>query len=84
MLWTQASVRARVMGEPLPIGHVRRPRRKASSGPGKAGPDPDAIARDYLLTASLSPLPAANFGTLRAGMSTSAPVEGLRPFEAAR
>src|SRR5688572_3621413 len=33
----------------------------------------------HQLTASLRPLPAANFGTVRAGICTSAPVCGLRP-----
>ncbi|CDX58255.1 hypothetical protein MPL1032_270097 [Mesorhizobium plurifarium] len=36
------------------------------------------------MTASLRPLPAENFGTVRAGIFTSAPVCGLRPVEAAR
>ncbi|EPE98843.1 DNA-binding protein HU [Rhizobium grahamii CCGE 502] len=36
------------------------------------------------MTASFRPLPGVNFGTLRAGISTSAPVDGLRPFVAAR
>src|SRR5690606_10458786 len=37
-----------------------------------------------LLTASFRPLPAENFGTLRAGIFTSAPVCGLRPVVASR
>src|SRR5690606_4752004 len=36
------------------------------------------------LTASFSPFPAVNFGTLRAGICTSAPVCGLRPVDASR
>ncbi len=42
------------------------------------------VTTDQLLTASFRPLPAVNFGTLRAGISTSAPVDGLRPLEASR
>lgn len=72
-------------------------RPKCKKGPAK--PDPQkprhprrriAVAMgaeregDQPLTESFRPLPGVNFGTLRAGISTSAPVDGLRPFVAAR
>ena len=54
----------------------------------KAGTEPGlfetSACNDGQLTASLRPLPAENFGTVRAGIFTSAPVCGLRPVDAAR
>ena len=58
--------------------------KKAGTLPYAAGPQTRGFFSAQLFTASLSPLPALNFGCFEAGIWIVSPVRGLRPSVAAR